>query len=173
MHVCMLDAMHVCFHRPMLVCAFFPVARARMLARRTSSRLLVVSRIYFMHVCMLDASYVRCRRVSHACAMSARYSCSQARPPFMNSRSPVARSIWLHPCRYVVKYLHASRRPNIHCSRAYTDVRVCSTLVGITCMLASCSAWSCPLRVADHPCTPDLCSSISLAVTFLLVRQAW
>ena len=78
---------------------YFPVARARMLARRTSSRLLVIARIYFMHVCVLDARYVRCRRVSHARAMSARFSCSHARPPFMNARSPVARcSMWLHPC---------------------------------------------------------------------------
>ena len=98
MHVCMLDAMCVCFHRTLLV-RYFPVARARMLARRTSSRLLVIARIYFMHVCVLDARYVRCRRVSHARAMSARFSCSHARPPFMNARSPVARcSMWLHPC---------------------------------------------------------------------------
>ena len=113
---------------------YFPVARARMLARRTSSRLLVITRIYFMHVCVLDARYVRCRRVSHACAMSARYSCSHARLPFMNARSSVARcSIWLNPCLYVVKYLHASRRPNIHCSRSHTDVHVCSTLVSCVC----------------------------------------
>ena len=55
-----------------LLVSYFPVAHARMLARRTSSRLLVIARIYFMHVCVLDARYVRCRRVSHARPMSAR-----------------------------------------------------------------------------------------------------
>ena len=124
------------------------------------------------YACMLDARYVRCRRVLHARAMSARYSCSHARPPFMNARSSVARcSMWLHPCLYVVKYLHASRGPNIHCSRSHTDVHICSTLVGIMCMLPSCSEWSCPRRVADHPRTPDICSSASVVVAFLLARQ--
>ena len=111
MHVCMLDAMCVCVHRAllvctyfsvararMLVCTYFSVARARMLVRRTSSRLLVIARIYFMHVYVLDARYVRCRRVSHARAMSVRYSSSHARPPFMNARSPVAQCGCIHAC---------------------------------------------------------------------------
>ena len=154
MHVCMLDAMCVCFHRTLLV-RYFPVARARMLARRTSSRLLVIARIYFMHVCVLDARYVRCRRVSHARAMSARFSCSHARPPFMNARSPVARcSMWLHLCLYVVKYLHVSRRPNIYCSFSHTDVHVWSTLVGIMCRLCcrrappGCALFGSPITLA-------------------------
>ena len=108
---CMYAGRYVCVlhHHLCLFVRYFTVARARMLARRTSSRLLIIARIYFMHVRVLDARYVRCRRVSHARAMSARYSYSHARPPFMNERSPVARcSIWLHLCLYDVKYLHAS-----------------------------------------------------------------
>ena len=137
MHVCMLDACMYVSTALYWCVRYFPVARARMLARRTSSRLLVIARISCMHVCVLDARYVRCRRVSHACAMSARHSCSHARPPFMNVRSSVALCLmWLHPCLYVVKYLHAPRRPNIHCSRLHTDVHVCSTLVGIMCRRA-------------------------------------
>ena len=62
MHVCMLDAMCVCFHRTLLV-RYFPVARARMLARRTSSRLLVIVGISFLHVCVLDAIYIHAAAV--------------------------------------------------------------------------------------------------------------
>ena len=125
--------MHAFIALCLLVC-YFPVARARMLARRTSSRLLVTTRKPFSRVCVLDARYVRCRRVSHARAMSARQLCSHSRPPFMNARSPVARcSMWLHPCLYVVNYMHTSRRPNIYCSFSHSDVHVCSTLVGIMC----------------------------------------
>ena len=93
-----ISCMYVCSTRCMyastalfLFVPHFPVVRARPLARRTSSRLLVIARIPFMHVCVLDARYVRCRRVSHARAMSARFSSLHARPPFMNTRSPVAR----------------------------------------------------------------------------------
>ena len=152
------------------------LARARMLARRTSSTLLVIARISLFHVCVYDARYVRCRRVPLARAMSASYSCSQACLPFMNARSPVARfSMGFHLCLYVVKSLHASYGPtmDIYCSFSFTDVHVCSTLVGIMCMLPSCSAGLCPLRVADHPRTPHLCSSASVVVAFLLVRQMW
>ena len=155
---------------------YFPVARARMLARRTSSRVLVIARIQFMRVCVLDDRYVRCRCALHARATSARYSCLHARPPFKNARSPVARfSMGFHLCLYVVKSLHASYGPtmDIYCSFSFTDVHVCSTLVGIMCMLPSCSAGVCPLRVADHPRTPDLCSSASVVIAFLLVRQMW
>ena len=151
MHVCMLDACMYVSTALYWCVRYFPVARARMLARRTSSRLLVIARISCMHVCVLDARYVRCRRVSHACAMSARHSCSHARPPFMNVRSSVALCLmWLHPCLYVVKYLHAPRRPNIHCSRLHTDVHVCSTLVGIMCRRAppGCALSGWPITLA-------------------------
>ena len=255
MHVCMLDAMCVCVHRALLVCTYFSVARARMLVcthfsvararmlvRRTSSRLLVIARIYFMHVYVLDARYVRCRRVSHARAMSARYSCWHARPPLMNARSPVAllnvvaslpirRQIsacvtttkrillilayrcacMLDTGRYHVYAAVVLRRvvpppgrrspshvhplPFVQCGCIYADtssnicmrhddqtyiahsrVQMCmyaQTPVGIMCMLPSCSAGLCPLRVADHPRTPHLCSSASVVVAFLLVRQMW
>ena len=116
-HTCLLSrgcisCMYVCW--TLCMCAstalclfvrYFPVARARM--RCAEPRLLVMARMYLMHICVLDARYVRLR-VSHARAMSARYSCSHYRSPFMNARSPISRcSTWLHLCLYVGKYLHA------------------------------------------------------------------
>ena len=102
----MLDAMYyVPGYASTALCLFvryFPVAGARMLAGRTSSRLLVIARIFFMHVCLLDARYVR-RRVSHARAMPARYSCSHARPPSMNectfTRCPLLNVVASMPIR--------------------------------------------------------------------------
>ena len=62
---CMVVYSTVCMYAFTVHCLFlryFPVARARMLVRRTSLRLLVIARISFMHVCVLDARYVRLDR---------------------------------------------------------------------------------------------------------------
>ena len=56
-YVCMYVRMHVGFHRALLARAL-PVESVRMPARRASSHLLDIARMYFMHVCMLDAMYV-------------------------------------------------------------------------------------------------------------------
>ena len=160
-----------CMYVSAAICLFMrclPFAHARMFTRRRTSRLLHIAGIYFVQIRVLIARYVRCRRVPHSRAMSAHYSCSHPRPTFMNGRSPVGRcSLWFHPCLYVVKGLHASRPPNNYLSLSHTDVHVCSTPVGIICMPPSCSAWSCPLWVADHPLTPDLCPPGSVVAAFL------
>ena len=156
-----LPGMYVCFHRTLLVCALFS-RRACSHARPAYIIAITRYRGDILPACMCARRYLytRCRRVPHARATSARFSCSYARPAFMNARSPVARcSMWLHPRQYVAKCLRSSRRPNVYCSFSHTDEYVCSILVGIMRMLPSCSVWSCPLLVAGHPCTPVLCSS--------------
>ena len=47
---------------------YYLVAGARMLARRASSRFLLITGVSYMHVCVLDAIYVCCRRVTNTSA---------------------------------------------------------------------------------------------------------
>ena len=88
MHVCMYACMHACMFPPRSAC----LCAARRACAHAHPRLIDIAEIYFIRVCVLHGMYVRCRRVPHVRAMSARYSCSHAPPPFRNARSPVARS---------------------------------------------------------------------------------
>ena len=165
MHVCVLDAMYVCFQCALLVCALFS-RRACSHSRPPYIIALTLYRKDIFYACtsMCARRYVCTLPPCFACSCHVCPILELACSPAVHERTLTRCSMWLHPCLYVVTYLHASRRPNIYCSFSYTVGHVCSTLVGIMCMLPSCSAWSCPLRVADHHRTPDLCSSASVVL---------
>ena len=52
----------------------------------------------YVYVCMYARMYAYCRRAPRARALSARYSCSHARPPFIKPRAPVCRCCCIHVC---------------------------------------------------------------------------
>ena len=95
--------MHVCFHRALLACAL-PVTIVRMPARRASSHLLVIARMYFMDVSMLDAIYVCFHRALLVCALFSRRACSHARPPYIIAFARVRKDI-AHACMNAGRYV--------------------------------------------------------------------
>ena len=66
--------MYICMHVSTALCfaCALPVTSVRMPARRASSHLLVIARIYFMHVCMLDAMCVCFHSALLVCALFSR-----------------------------------------------------------------------------------------------------
>ena len=93
--------MHICFHRALLACAL-PVTSVRMPARRASSLLLVIARIYTMHVCMLDAMYVCFHRDLIVCTLFSRRACSHALPLHIMAFNRCLKDIF---CMYVCSTL--------------------------------------------------------------------